>query len=76
MTNPLPRPGPEPQRPEPRPTANAPTPVAAHDWRLMLGAHWRWWRHRRRVLWKQTAAAVLVTAVTLLLWLALVEVLD
>ncbi len=33
----------------------------------------RWWGHRRRLLWKQEAAAVAVTLGTLLFWLFLVE---
>lgn len=77
MTNPLP----QPEQKTPTQPTLVPDPVTSsratfYDWKAALGAHWRWWLHRRRLQWKQTLAAVLITLASLLLWLALVEVLD
>ncbi len=74
MTNPLPRPLQERDRVR-SPAPGNPIQVV-HDWKQALGTHWRWWLHRRRLQWKQVAAAIIVTATTILLWLGLVAALD
>jgi len=63
--------------PGPSPQATGKTSAQVLAWKLSLAAHWRWWLHRRRLQWRQTVAAILVTAGTLMLWLFLVsEVLE